>query len=60
MPILVGLGAALLAIIIVGSLLVSLGNLGQLEMAFILLVGLVVGILAGVWDARRRNHKNTQ
>ncbi|UBU12651.1 hypothetical protein [Nonomuraea gerenzanensis] len=54
MPVIVGAIAALLTFIVIGSLLAPLGAMGTVEIAVIAFVGLIAGVAAGVWEARRR------
>jgi hypothetical protein len=54
MPIVVGAAAALLGFVLVGSVMAALGVMGSAEIIINVVAGLTAGVVAAIWEARRR------
>ncbi|SEG87897.1 hypothetical protein SAMN05444920_106150 [Nonomuraea solani] len=54
MPVVIGVASAVVVIVLVGTLASAVGNLGEVEIAVVVLLGLIAGVMAGVWEVRRK------
>ncbi|MEV0390978.1 hypothetical protein [Nonomuraea sp. NPDC050643] len=54
MPVVVGAAAAILTIVLVGTITAAIGGLGDVELVVVVLLGLIAGVMTGVWEVRRR------